>query len=219
MRECVDALVGDLAPHQEGIRVPLTNQLFGEGAENVRAGNRAARRGDWSIALTHYHAAIQTAPESDVAWYAFGLAQEATGELGEALAAYRTAERLDQQDRYGRAALRVEESLPRIALARRQKMQISIAQFSPPSDRGDPLDRAHSPNFDIRRLPPHTDLIVEQDVLPPNDRSNWITMQPMDVRLDGMGWTTLDATTSHWIATEVVSDHSTATPDNAFRTW
>ena len=106
-KESASMVAGSLAPHEVQVEVALANPIWGTGAATVRAGNAAAKQGNWREAMKQWNDATREDPEDDAAWYSLGLAHEALGEFRQASGAYQRAGELKQDKLYQSAIARV----------------------------------------------------------------------------------------------------------------
>jgi tetratricopeptide (TPR) repeat protein len=83
-RSCASDVVRAIAPHRVPIQVRLARQFYGQGLAELRAGNDAARSGDWAAAEMAWERALQRSSRNHAAHYNLALAAEARADYASA---------------------------------------------------------------------------------------------------------------------------------------
>ncbi len=148
-------------------QVQLAGATWGSGAAEIKEGNQAAERGDWSAALVSYQEALEENPDSHAAMYNLGLANEALGNSVEAIKLFKKARQYGDKDMYAAAARRVESTERDALLAMTRAAQYATQtqpHYGQPygPQAGRPVQQQHfGPHMRtaghfaaIRRLPP-----------------------------------------------------------------
>ncbi|MBM4002314.1 MAG: tetratricopeptide repeat protein [Planctomycetes bacterium] len=83
-RSCASDIVRAITPHRIPVQVRLARQFYGQGLAELRAGNDAARSGDWAAAEASWERAVQRSPRNHAAHFNLALAAEARADYASA---------------------------------------------------------------------------------------------------------------------------------------
>jgi len=135
-REASGKVADKIAPHHASLDVQLATPALGQGAGEVRDGNKLARADNWAGAIECWQRALEENSESDEAMYNLGLAYEALGNFGRARQMYSAAVNQADDELYQEALKRVERS------AREQQLALAQVHRVP----SQPVARIRNPN-------------------------------------------------------------------------